>query len=180
MDWKKLLIVCFLIAIVVLVGCKKKVKEEVKVEQPNVEGNKTAMQGAAKETEAKACKDNSECAEGQLCINKKCGTLAGLYACENKCKPTSVIVQTSDGQTLELKPGKGSYTGAGALEFFVEGSEYCKDAVVVPFKITRNYYGKMISQEYITVAEGNTSGVLTHPNIEKMQFKLTVKSVSCS
>lgn len=128
-----------------------------------------------------SCEDNAGCDEGEECIDGKCGTMAELYKsdCELKCNFDEVIVSTSDGESYTLKKGQGSYTSAGALEWkIVSVPPYCpSEEIVVPIKILKKNYGKIISEQVITLKKGETSNKITHPTITTISFTVTLDEI---
>ena len=116
--------------------------------------------------EARTCAANSDC-PGSSCVNGQCRSLAEIFeaACEKKCTLTQVTVKTNTGETHTLPPGKGSYIAAGAIawEVMKTGAACQPEPRLVPFKITRQYYGKLLSEEFITVRAGEASRAITHP-----------------
>ncbi len=129
------------------------------------------------------CNDNRECKVGLYCIANKCNTLDSLYSgegdCSKLCSYYAVKMQTSDDESYDLKPKQGSYTGAGALEWKVLATpQYCKgEKAVVPINIIKKQTGKILSEEVITLHEGESSQLLTHPTFSKIAFRLTVDRV---
>ena len=101
------------------------------------------------------CEVNTDCLEGKECIDGECGTIAELYQtdCTNKCNYQEVIISTSDGESYTLKRGQGTYTAVGALEWkTMNVPDYCADEnVVIPIKIIKKNYGKVISEEVLTL-----------------------------
>lgn len=125
--------------------------------------------------EARICAANSDC-PGSSCVNGQCRSLAEVFeaACEKKCTLTQVTVKTNTGETHTLPPGKGSYIAAGAIAWEIArtGAACQPEPKVVPFKITKQHYGKLLSEEFITVKIGETSRAITHP---KSSAVLTLK-----
>ncbi len=129
------------------------------------------------------CTDNLQCGLGELCIDGNCGSLASLYLgspiCDQLCNYYAVEISTSDGETYNVAPRKGSYTAAGALEWrILQGQTHCKgEAPVVPINIIRKEPGKILNEEIITLRRGQTSKTLTHPDLPQLSFTLTMDSV---
>ncbi len=125
-----------------------------------------------------SCSVNADCEQGISCINSACRSITSLYNtdCENKCTFTELTSSTCDGPTYTLKGGQGSYTAAGAVEWKVATvPDFCPDEnVVVPLRIIKKNYGKILSEEVVTLTEGQTSGTITHPAIPSIKF--TVKA----
>ncbi|MFH0701589.1 MAG: hypothetical protein V2A62_04080 [Candidatus Woesearchaeota archaeon] len=132
-----------------------------------------------KETEQR-CTNYNQCASGQ-CINGKCGTLTSLYSqpldgCAKVCNFYVVDILTSDGEKYTVKPSEGSYTGAGALEWSILAApDHClEEPVMVPIEIVKNQPGRILSKEILTLTNGQSSKLLTHPNAKGLYFTLTV------
>ncbi|MEK6938920.1 MAG: hypothetical protein AABX04_07820 [Nanoarchaeota archaeon] len=132
-----------------------------------------------KETEQR-CTNYNQCTSGQ-CINGKCGTLTSLYSqpldgCAKVCNFYVVDILTSDGEKYTVKPTEGSYTGAGALEWSILAApDHClEEPVVVPIEIVKNQPGRTLSKEILTLTNGQSSKLLTHPNAKGLYFTLTV------
>ena len=133
------------------------------------------------------CNDNRECSYGLYCMNSAgvntCNSLSSLYTgqgdCSKLCSYYAVKIFTSDGETYDLKPKQGSYTAAGALEWkTLQMPQHCKgESPIVPINILNKVTGEVISEKVIWLHEGQTSEVLTHPNLTKIAFTLTVADV---
>ncbi|MDP3990277.1 MAG: hypothetical protein Q8Q01_03665 [archaeon] len=142
----------------------------------NFERNVGAMIGGE-------CNDNLQCPQGALCIDGTCGKLADLYKgsqiCDKTCNYYSLSVLTSDGESYTIKPKRGSYTAAGALEWKVlQMPDHCNgENVIVPIRLTRKDKGKIVNEEVITLHEGQDSSLLTHPTLPSVSFQLTVDRV---
>lgn len=134
------------------------------------------------EAQGQRCTDNLQC-EGELCIDNKCGGIVDIYKgspnCAKKCNYYSLHVSTSDGEIYRLKPGKGSYTAAGALEWRLLGApDHCEgEKAVVPISIIWKDAGQVIGEEVITLRKGQTSRDLRHPNIQSVSFSLNMNNV---
>jgi hypothetical protein len=128
------------------------------------------------------CNDNADCAIGFDCIDDKCGKVIELYNtdCEKKCNFNQVKVSTDKGDSYTLNRGQGSYTAAGAVEWkLIGGPDYCPgDEVIVPIKLLKKNLGKVLSEEVLTLNPGEESGVVGHPTIKSIAFKVTVESVN--
>ena len=130
-----------------------------------------------------ACNDNNQCPAGEYCVEGFCHTLASLYKrdgdCTKLCSYYAVKMLTSDGETHSIKPKRGSYTVVGALEWkLLEMPQHCKGEIpTVPINIILKKPGEIISERIITLTEGETSEVLTHPNLPEVEFTLTADTV---
>ena len=177
----------------VLSGCDEPTVAvpEVPIEQPVV-GQAVEIEEEPEVIEAEApvdvpiiednsCSVNSECAQGEQCINGECGIVAALFdtECESKCQFSEVQVFSSMGDEYTLSRGQGSYTGAGSVEWkLLAGPEYCKsERVIVPIQVIKKNAGKVISKEVLTLSPGDTSSMITHPTITSVRFSLNIKSV---
>lgn len=142
-----------------------------------------AAEREVEELQGEHCVDNFQCASGQLCINGQCSSLAGLYQgssdCDKLCAYYALRVKTSDGESYSVKPNRGSYTAAGALEWKVlEMPKHCDgEAAIVPVSIIRKEPGKILSEEVITLRRGETSTALGHPSLPEVSFSLTLQNV---
>lgn len=130
----------------------------------------------------KGCVNDDECDAGKLCIDGKCGTIDEIYkteGCEVKCNFNDIVVKTSDGLEFEIKRGRGEYSYAGALEWVIaSGPDYCQgEEIIVPVKLLKKNYGKILNTQYVTVKVGEESPLVTHPVIEDVQFHFTIESV---
>lgn len=198
---KQAVLLILVFSLVLLAGCSGSVKEdkvsegvsgqEEKISRESGEQGSLPVSPSEPEKpkmELKACSHNANCTEGKLCIEGKCQALAdfskGIGSCEKECKFTGVEILTSDGETYSLKPGQGSYTAAGALDWTIlSGFKYCSgEKARVPIKILKRNYGQVFSDEVILVKAGETSKVITHPTVKRIAFTLTVKKAeeSCS
>ena len=145
--------------------------------------NETPIMEVTPVKEPTVCTNNNDCEDGKLCINNQCGTIADIYiteGCDTKCNFNSVVIETSDKQTFTLNRGQGDYTAAGALEWtLMNGPDYCPgNDVIVPVRIKAKNYGKILSEEYVTVNVGESSREITHPQIKALKFTFKVNSVN--
>ncbi len=148
--------------------------------------NNTICDTAEREVQLSSgsCTDNLQCGSGKLCINGACSVLADIYQgseiCDKKCNYYALQVITSDGETYNTKPKRGSYTAAGALEWKIrEAPEHCNgEATVIPVSIIKKAPGKVLSEEVITLHKGEASKTLTHPNLPDFSFSLKIESVN--
>ena len=154
-----------------LLGCAENV--------PTAEGIQPQEAEITEEASEPSCTTDDDCG-GKQCIGGICQQISDpVDTCEATCRITGVTIETSDGQTLELVPGKGSYTAAGALQWRIESSpKHCKGEARIPIEITRYNYGEKLDQEIITLAEGESSRVITHPTITSVAFMLTVNYIA--
>lgn len=127
------------------------------------------------------CVDNLQCSGNQLCINNQCLALAELYEgspfCDKLCDFYSVNVRAND-ETYNYRPGLGSYTCAGALEWkTMKGMpRHCEgEPAVVPFKIIKKDAGKILSEEIVALRERESKKV-NHPNLD-CSLTLTLEKV---
>ena len=182
----KVIISLLLIAMIVLVGCSTLEPAQVE-ELPKIEDLPAEVEVIEiieePVIEPTGCTVNADCEMGKYCIDAECGTIADIYVtegCTEKCNFDSVVVETSDGDVFTLNRGQGDYTAAGAIEWTLSsGPDYCQgDNVIVPVKIEKKNLGKILSEEYITVIAGETSSVITHPNMKSLSFTFEIKSVN--
>ena len=128
------------------------------------------------------CTTSAECGE-MSCIDGICATLSEVFSgvCAQTCTVKELTITTSDGETLMGLPGKGGYTGAGAIEWFIEGGPLqCATDPLVPVRIVKRNFGKIVSEEHITLAKGSTSRVINHPTISSLVFTLRLDDVKCT
>ncbi|MBU0457685.1 MAG: hypothetical protein ABH824_00480 [Nanoarchaeota archaeon] len=188
----------FILLIALILGCKTPinpedvtaVQEEIKqpIEEVIIEEQPEDVEEIKepKVEEAIPCTKNSECTEGLLCINSKCGKISDLYKtdCTDTCKITEVELITSDKETYTLSLGQGSYSYAGALEWkLMTTPNYCKgEKPLVPIKFIKKSMGKVLEEQIFTLNEGQTSGIITHPSIKSVKFtaKLVKATENCS
>ena len=135
------------------------------------------FQEASQQVTLSSCTTNADCGE-QVCINGACGKIETinyqLQACTAACKIKRVVIATSDDETYDFVPGKGSYTAAGALEWrIVAAPNHCVGQAKVPVLVTRRQYGKVLNEEYVTLVEDVPSKVLKHPSVTTLAFTLT-------
>ncbi|MBI4980147.1 hypothetical protein HZC30_01150 [Candidatus Woesearchaeota archaeon] len=130
------------------------------------------------------CLDHQQCGADK-CINNLCTPptyyTKSLGSCSKVCNYYSVEVITSDGERYNLRPGEGSYTAAGALDWTImKAPNHCiEESVVVPIEISRKKTGgKIINTELITLGKGETSATLKHAFVPKLGFTLKVNWVS--
>ncbi|PIZ51797.1 hypothetical protein COY27_02380 [Candidatus Woesearchaeota archaeon CG_4_10_14_0_2_um_filter_33_13] len=138
--------------------------------------------GVSKVSSGGACADSFQCPQNEYCIDKTCQTLESQYKgfgdCSKQCNTYAARIKTSDGEIYPLKPGQGSYTGAGSLEWKVmEGPTHCKgEPALLPIKVSRKDQSGLINQEQFVLKQGETSKVMTHPTVP-LSFTLTVERI---
>lgn len=127
------------------------------------------------------CTDNLQCAQGEYCIDGRCASFSQIYkgssSCEKLCNFYSMKISTSDGESYYLKPGEGSYTAVGALQWdIMKGVPvHCEgEAARVPILITKKKTGGILSEEVITLKESEISKVLEHELAPQLAFTLTM------
>ncbi len=132
----------------------------------------------------KKCHDHQQCGTNK-CINNICTPptyySTPLDSCSKVCNYYSLDVLTSDGETYTIRPGEGSYTAAGALDWTVmKTPNHCiEESVIVPIEIGRKKTGgKIINTEIITLSKGGTSATLKHAFVPKLAFTLTLDKVN--
>jgi len=83
-------------------------------------------------------------------------------------------------EVYDLKPKQGSYGAAGAIEWKVlDSPAYCEgENAIVPIKIIRKDGKEIISEEIITLNQGETSEAITHPLYDGFTFKLKIDKIS--
>ena len=187
------IIVSILVVLLMVISCKKQLETMEKVEIPTETTTKeaTVVQTVVPTVPEKilaptvttpvVCTLNSECAGGSYCISQKCTSLDSLVntTCDVKCTTSEVVIETSDGKSYTLPPGKGDYTAAGAIDWTIlRTPPHCKGSLVrVPITIFKRNYGKTLGDEAIILLKGETSAVITHPINKKVAFTITVKDV---
>jgi hypothetical protein len=130
-----------------------------------------------------SCTSSLQCQHNEYCISGTCQTLEsqykGLGDCSKQCNTYAVKVSTSDGETYPSKPGQGSYTGAGAIEWKVlDGPTHCKgEPAFVPIRITRKDTNGIINIEHFALKQGETIPTITHPNVPSVSFELTIDRI---
>jgi len=195
---KKLIFLCLIIS-VFLIGCQQPGQETVVKEIIEAEALEKAVETSVtqvkevpkpvlaepvveKVVEKVGCDDTRECAANEQCIEGECQTIAELYDtdCENKCNFNSVVVETSDDQTMTLSRGRGSYTAGGGLQWnLVPGPDYCPgDEIIIPIKIKKISYSELLNEQTIIVSPGEKSDRIKHPTIKSVDFTLKVVSVN--
>ena len=178
---KNILIILTLLSILLLSSCRGPRGTEFDASAAHVSSNPAPAASTAPETATVnlGCSVNADCTAGNLCIDGTCKTLASLYQndCTNQCNYNAVVLKTSDGDTYTLNKGQGSYTAAGALEWqLLTIPDYCpEEKVTIPLKIIQKNAGKVLGEQIVTVKEGATSAVITHPTIKRISFTITVE-----
>lgn len=190
---KKILMVFLVLISLFLIGCSCQTQEKISPAEVSEEvsgGIVPQIEQEIPKTEISepvpkpkiACTHNANCSLGEYCLNGNCGKLIDEYKtkeCQKKCKVSSVKIDTSDGETYDLALGQGSYTAASALEWkTMAGQEFCsEDEAIVFIKILKRNYANILGDEVITLKEGETSKVITHPLMPEIKFTLTLKSL---
>lgn len=180
----KKVLVLVIFTLLLVVGCDEEPvpeeKEEVPVEVPEEPEPLVMEKEPILEEPVATCTTRTDCENAQ-CIEGECKSVSDLYNtdCESTCTMGSVTVTTSDGETETVGRGQGSFSYAGAVAWTVMGSPaYCKDGLTpIPVKVEMKTTGEILKEYVIVLTEGQTSNVLTHPSIERVQFTLTVDSI---
>jgi hypothetical protein len=146
-------------------------------------------EGYVEEGAGVECSQNSECTSGRMCIDGSCKFLFEVYDtsnCYSKCNVRRVKL-TAKHEALNLAEnyilprGRGSYTGAGAIEWILlEGPDYClikPEEVTIPIKIIKKFESEILSEEVISLKPGQKSKFITHPSVNLFDFTLTVEEV---
>ena len=83
-------------------------------------------------------------------------------------------------EVYDLKPKQGSYGAAGAIEWrILDSPAYCEgENAIVPIKIIRKKGKEILSEELITLNQGETSEAITHPLYDGFTFKLKIDKIS--
>ncbi len=144
-----------------------------------------AAERVVEEARGGECTDNLQCGYGEYCIDNRCGSLADLYqgssVCGRRCNFYAVRISTSDKETYNgIKPGRGSYTAAGALEWKLlkDMPDHCEgEKPIVPISIIKKAPGKVLSEEVIALHRGETSRTISHPELPEVSFTLKVDDV---
>ncbi|MBI2666640.1 hypothetical protein HYX13_03445 [Candidatus Woesearchaeota archaeon] len=130
------------------------------------------------------CTDNLQCPAGEYCIDGTCGLLSSVYHgssnCEKMCNYYSLKISTSDGEAYTVKPGRGSYTAVGALQWDVLKGvpSHCEgERARVPLLISKREPGKITDEYVITLRQGETSEPMTHRLVPGLNFALTMGQI---
>ncbi|MAF99109.1 MAG: hypothetical protein CMH61_00710 [Nanoarchaeota archaeon] len=179
---KKVLLFVFILFVVSCVPVEEVVEEIEEVEEVEVVEEEIEIIEPEPISLDVPCTNNSECLATELCLDNICARLADLYSgddCEIKCKLDEVTFTTSDGQEFTTPPGRGSYTGAGAMDWIVQRTPpHCEgEDVKVPILFTKKSYSTVYAEEAIVLEKGETSKVITHPLVKSINFQLTVDDV---
>ena len=120
---------------------------------------------------------------GESCIDSRCSVLTSQYQgsekCDKRCNFYSLIVSTSDGESYTVRPRRGSYSCAGALEWKIVGGmpDHCiGEKALVPIRIVMKEPQRIISENIVILQKGESSTV-THPTIPSCTLALTVDEV---
>ncbi len=128
------------------------------------------------------CTDNLQCQSAEYCINAQCESLYNLYKgsplCGKMCNFYTMEISTSDHETYNLKPKRGSYSCAGALEWkIMELPNHCEgEKAVVPIMVTMKEPGRIISEEVVVLRQ-RESTALVHPTIPGCSLTLTMEKI---
>ena len=128
-----------------------------------------------------ACQRNSECQDSKLCIDGLCRHLSdvnNVTNCAKLCRLTKTTFHTSDDETYSLTPGQGTYTAAGALEWKLNTfGGYCQGVKPrVPLLLLKKNAGKILEETLITLIQGETSSIITHPTVKRVKFTVSLAS----
>ena len=146
----------------------------------------TVCDVAEKEVEktTEKCTDNLQCPAGEYCIDGTCGLLSSVYHgspnCEKMCNYYSLKISTSDGEAYTVKPGRGSYTAVGAVQWDVLKGvpSHCEgERAKIPLLISKREPGKITDEYVLTLRQGETSGPITHRLVPGLEFSLTLGQV---
>ncbi len=186
--------IVFLFLIILVVSCAEQVVEQKlpEIEEIPTFQEETPILGEAiqdvveeeeeeEETTLKTCQRNKDCEEDLKCIDNSCQVLADLYeiGCQETCTIAEVTLTTSDEETYKLAKGRGSYSYAGALEWRIKSTpNYCQgEEPLVPIELIKKNYGEILERQIITLNEGETSDLITHPTSTRVQFTTTIESI---
>ena len=99
--------------------------------------------------------------------------------CTKKCNYQKIKISTSDGDNYVFSRGQGSYTAASAIEWTISsGPDYCQgEEIIIPIKILKRNYGKILADEVMVLKVGETSKTITHSMMPEIAFTLRVESV---
>ena len=118
-------------------------------------------------------KVKKECTSDQSCNDY-------ISETEDYCLENSFCVHKPLIEEYVLKPKQGSYTMAGAVEWKVlDVTEYCEgEQAIIPIKIIRKSGRDILTEEIITLKQGETSDLITHPLYESSSFVLKIDKIS--
>ncbi|MAG73028.1 hypothetical protein CL620_01825 [archaeon] len=129
------------------------------------------------------CNANTDCAQGLFCIDGECGEIGGInqvVGCTKTCTLNQATFSTTDGEEVVLTKGKGTYTAAGAIEWkLMPFPQYCNDEPVkLPLALLKKNRGVVIEEQVITISKGEQSASIGHPNITRIDFKVTLQDIT--
>lgn len=185
---KKLKMLLFFLTVIAIIGCTNRVQIQAEpVPEPSVDTvsvnttSEPAVEEVAMPEVNLSCAVTADCDAGKQCIDGQCGTIDALYStnCESKCNFEEIVISTSDNESYTLGRSQGSYTAAGALEWkLVSVPDHCAaENIPVPIKIIKKNYGRILGEQVLTLHEGETSEVVTHPAISRIAFTVRLDSV---
>lgn len=128
------------------------------------------------------CTDNLQCETNEFCLNGHCGQPLQIYkgspVCGKICNYYALVVSTSDGETYNLKPKRGSYSCVGALEWkIMENADHCQgEKAIVPISIIMKQPGEIISEQVITLKR-RESKEIKHPTLPSCTLTLTMDEI---
>ena len=97
--------------------------------------------------------------------------------CIADCSVKEVTVRTADNEIYHFKPGKGTYTAAGAIDWRIdEVSSYCGKPRI-PITVTMYSYGNVVGKENATLGLKEKSKLFEHPTITHATLQLTVDDI---
>jgi hypothetical protein len=177
---KVIMVLMVIMALFLITGCKEieneETSNEIVPEEIIVEEDVNEIVEEVIE-EVKLCVSNDDCPE--ICLDGQCSSLAEQYPikdCQVKCQLKEVTVITNENQEIVLTVNREGYTMAGAISWIVPRIEYCQgDNIKIPFQLKKKQFGKVVNEQYITVKEGQTSDVITHPGMEGVKLTFTIK-----
>ncbi len=187
MNSTKLLLVILItiLSCLLLVSCKWQQPPEkfvASLPPANVEVEPIVQEAAVVVTLPTTCQSNTQCGQGLYCIDASCARLSELNNnknCKQTCELTKAHFITSDGEKYALTKGQGTYTAAGALEWKVMAfGPYCQGVEPkIPVLLIKKNAGKILEESVITIQEGNTSNIITHPTVKRVKFTVTLAAV---
>ncbi|MBI2573553.1 hypothetical protein HYV86_06830 [Candidatus Woesearchaeota archaeon] len=195
---KTIIIAVLVCSLLVLISCSKDAAPVVPLTPPSdsvVASNQSSttpepiiseevedLQNKEKSTQNITCERNDQCEQGVYCLNKKCARLSQINNatnCKQTCRLSKAYFHTSDNEEYTLSQGQGTYTAAGALEWkLMSFPEYCQgEQPQVPLLLLKKNAGKVLEETAITLKQGDTSNIVTHPTVKRVQFTITLSAV---